>query len=209
MSMTSESLKSAINSIHVRIEPIGQELNELDGQLGDGDLGVTLVNGFRNMHSVSDELPSDVGMALFACAKAMTQVSGSSFGTLMATALMAAGKQAKGRDTVEWNELSQLVRAGLEAMISRGGASLGDKTVLDSLDAVVHALEADQEANGMLNAAITAADTALFTFKSKQCKIGRARIFGERTIGMDDPGMVAVVRLLACLHDSSSAPISS
>lgn len=40
---------------------------------------------------------------------------------------------------------------------------------------------------------------ALAAFKDQQCKIGRARIFGERTVGMDDPGMVAIARMLDCL----------
>lgn len=197
--ITTENLKTTIFSIQKNIDVIGAELNELDGKLGDGDLGVTLINGFNNMQSIADTLPADVGMALFECAKAVTKVSGSSFGTLMATSLMAAGKLVKGQESVEITEVPKLLQAALDAMMSRGGASLGDKTVLDSINAMIVAMSEAQASNTMLDAGVKAADEALAEYNGKINKIGRARIFGERTIGMDDPGMVAIVRMLGCL----------
>ena len=144
-------------------------------------------------------MPADVGMALFECAKAITKVSGSSFGTLMVTALMAAGKQSKGQEQVAWSEVPNLLQAGMDAMIARGGVKLGDKTVLDSLSAVIKATQGIGESKAILEESVKASDEALAAFKDQQCKIGRARIFGERTVGMDDPGMVAIARMLECL----------
>jgi len=200
--ITTENLKATIAAIHKNIDVVGAELNELDGKLGDGDLGVTLINGFNNMQSTADALPADVGMALFECAKAVTKVSGSSFGTLMATSMMAAGKLVKGQESVEVTEIPKLLQAALDAMMSRGGASLGDKTVLDSINAMILAMGEAQATDTMLDAGIQAADEALAEFNGKINKIGRARIFGERTIGMDDPGMVAIVRMLSCIKNS-------
>lgn len=203
LSITTEDLKATIAAIHQHIDVIGAELNELDGKLGDGDLGVTLINGFNNMQDCSDTLPTDIGMALFECAKAVTKVSGSSFGTLMATSLMAAGKLTKGQESVEVTEIPNLLQAALDAMMSRGGANLGDKTVLDSISPMITAMNEPQATNTMLEAACRAADEALIEFQGKVNKVGRARIFGERTIGMDDPGMVAIVRMLNCLKTTS------
>ncbi len=199
MSFTTESLKAGVDAIHANINVVGEELNELDGKIGDGDLGVTLINGFNNIQTVKDDMPTDVGMALFECAKAITKVSGSSFGTLMATALMAAGKQTKGQEQVAWTEVSTLLQAGQDAMIARGGASLGDKTVLDSLQAVIDATKGNDDPVVLLSSAKSASESALSDFKNQQCKIGRARIFGERTVGMDDPGMVAIQRMIESL----------
>ncbi len=199
MSFTTESLKAGVDAIHANINVVGEELNELDGKIGDGDLGVTLINGFNNIQTVKDDMPTDVGMALFECAKAITKVSGSSFGTLMATALMAAGKQTKGQEQVAWTEVSTLLQAGQDAMIARGGASLGDKTVLDSLQAVIDATKGIDDPVVLLSSAKSASESALSDFKNQQCKIGRARIFGERTVGMDDPGMVAIQRMIESL----------
>jgi len=199
MSFTTESLKAGVDAIHANIDIVGAELNELDGKIGDGDLGVTLINGFKNIQTVKDDMPADLGMALFECAKAITKVSGSSFGTLMATALMAAGKQSKGQEKVSWTEIPILLQAGQDAMISLGGASLGDKTVLDSLQAVIEAIKDFDDPLVMLGFAKSANESALAEFKDQQCKIGRARIFGERTVGIDDPGMVAIQRMLESL----------
>lgn len=201
--ITTRDLRNAISAIHENIDTVGQELNELDGQLGDGDLGVTLINGFNNMQEASPELPDDIGLALFDCAKAMTKVSGSSFGTLMATALMASAKLAKGKEQLPLDETPALLQAALDAMIARGGASLGDKTVLDVLNALINATSKDEQPASYLDAMLEATEVTLSEFKEKTCKIGRARIFGERTIGMDDPGMVAVLRMLQSIKSST------
>ncbi|MCZ2721919.1 dihydroxyacetone kinase subunit L [Marinomonas sp. 15G1-11] len=196
MSFTTKSIQHTITEIKQVIDPIGAELNELDGRLGDGDLGVTMINGFANMGRITDDMPEDVGQALFAAAKAMTAVSGSSFGTLMATALMAAGKSVKGRDAVEWSEIPKLLQLAQDAMISRGGASLGDKTVLDSLEAVIKATTGMSDPESMQKAASIAAKEALAEFIDKPNKIGRARVYADKSIGLEDPGMVAMCRLI-------------
>ena len=181
------------------VAPMGDLLNELDGKLGDGDLGVTMVNGFNNMATIADDLPVDFGRACMEAAKAMTKVSGSSFGTLMGISLMAVAKHTKGEEDIDWTLLPDLIATALEAMMARGGANLGDKTILDSLEAIRLACEGHDTAADMLNAARTGADTSLDIYREKPNKIGRARIFGDQTIGMDDPGMVASEKMLAAL----------
>ncbi len=199
MSLTTRDLQAAITRIQAGIAPVGAELNELDGKLGDGDLGVTLINGFKNISDASDGLPEDVGMALFTCAKLMTQVSGSSFGTLMATALMAAGKTVKGSAEIEATQIPEMLQASQDAMIARGGASIGDKTLLDSMDTIISQLKARDASSDMLERAEQAAQDALDDMRDKPNKLGRARIFGDKTIGMDDPGMVAMLRLVSLM----------
>lgn len=202
MTLTTESLRHAIESIAAQADPIGTELNELDGRLGDGDLGVTFLNGFNNLSGLAPALPQDFGMACMDCAKGMTKVSGSSFGTLMAISLMAAARTTKGQDRIDWSQLPDLLQQALDAMMARGGATLGDKTMLDSLAAIIAAIRGSDDPAAMLAAAGQAADDALTTYRDLPCKIGRARIFGDRTVGMDDPGMVAVKRMIDCLaHD--------
>lgn len=199
MGLTTESLRHAILAISKDVDATGNLLNELDGKLGDGDLGVTMINGFNNMRSVANELPEDVGLACMGAAHAMTKVSGSSFGTLMGIALMAVAKQTKAQHEVPWSRMSDLVQSALEAMKDRGGAKLGDKTVLDSLEAIRTACAGLEKPEELLQAARNANAAALAEFQGKPCKIGRARIFGDQTIGMDDPGMVAMKEMLRAL----------
>ncbi len=200
MGISKNTLKLAIEKIAEKIDPIGDEMNRLDGQLGDGDLGVTLVNGFRNLQGIKDDLPDDLGRALFAMAKSVTAVSGSSFGTLLATALMAAGKQVKDQSNVAWSELPGMLQAAQDAMVARGGASLGDKTMLDMMDSLISALSGLQTPAEMLPAAKTAAEQTLDSFRDQPNKIGRARVYAEKSIGLDDPGMMAIARMIDCFE---------
>jgi len=191
MALTTPVLAEGLRRIAAHMETVADELNALDGQLGDGDLGVTMQRGGRALVEAAPALPADVGMALMACAQAMTKVSGSSYGTLLATGLMAAAKATRGRTEVPWSETAALLRGALEAMITRGKASLGDKTVLDALNAAATAAEGKTEPGDILQAAAAAVDATLAQLRGQQAKIGRARIFGERSAGLDDPGMRA------------------
>jgi dihydroxyacetone kinase-like protein len=194
-SLTTGVLADGLRRIAAHMETVADALNALDGQLGDGDLGVTMQRGGRELANVLPTLPDDVGMALLACAQAMTRVSGSSYGTLLATGLMAAAKATRGRTEVPWSELSALLRGALEAMMARGKASLGDKTVLDVLDAAARAIDGVGPPD-MLAAASGAVDETMTRMRGQQAKIGRARIFAERSVGLDDPGMLAFREML-------------
>ena len=189
-SLSTMVLADGLRRIAAHMETVADALNALDGQLGDGDLGVTMQRGGRELVKVLPTLPDDVGMALLACAQAMTRVSGSSYGTLLATGLMAAAKATRGRTEVPWSETSALLRGALEAMMARGKASLGDKTVLDVLDAAARAIDGVAPSD-MLAAASGAVDETMAQMRDQPAKIGRARIFAERSVGLDDPGMLA------------------
>ena len=104
-------LCQALARVAAKMESCSDELNALDAQLGDGDLGVTMVRGARAIVSELPNLPGDVGMALLKCAQAFTKLSGSTYGTLLATGLMSAAKATKGRTEVPWSEVSSLLGA--------------------------------------------------------------------------------------------------
>jgi dihydroxyacetone kinase-like protein len=196
MPLTSAVLADGLARIAAHMETVADELNALDGQLGDGDLGVTMTRGGRALRDILPTLPADVGMALLACAQAMTKVSGSSYGTLVATGLMAAAKATRGHTEVPWDETAALLRAALAAMMARGKASLGDKTVLDALDAAAQGADGKSEPGEILAGAAAAVDATMAQMREIQAKVGRARIFGERSIGLDDPGMRALREML-------------
>ncbi|MBU1314729.1 DAK2 domain-containing protein [Pseudorhizobium marinum] len=199
MSITVSCIASAIARAHDAMGPLEQVLNDADAKLGDGDTGGMLARVIGRMAEVDLSAAADPGSALSQLAKAATLATGSSLGTLFATGLFAAGREAKGRDAIGVGDLSGLVATARDAMISRGGASLGDKTVLDSLDAVAEALKRAETPEQAARAAATAASDALEAFRSRPNRIGRARMFGDQTIGIDDPGMLAIRELAAAL----------
>ena len=201
MALTTESLKAGLTRIAAAMEAAADELNTADGKLGDGDLGVTMVRGGRLVLEALPELPEDVGMALMKCAQAFTKTSGSSYGTLLATGLMSAAKATKGRTEVPWSEAGNLLGGALDAMMLRGKASLGDKTVLDAIAAARTEVGALDDPAAIVLAANRGAGQALEQFRNQPNKVGRARIFGDKSIGLDDPGMLAFKRVVEALKD--------
>lgn len=197
MGFTTSDLKAAASRLAAAADAAQAELNALDGALGDGDLGITVATGWKEV--ANEALPDDVGMAFLAASKAFQRVSSSSYGTLTATALMAAAKKTKGRTDIPWSEVPALVAAARDAMMERGKGALGDKSVLDIVDAVAKATAGMDDPNAMATAATAAASAAMDEYRGKPNRLGRARMFGDKTIGMDDPGMRAFVVLLAGL----------
>ncbi|MEC7164686.1 MAG: dihydroxyacetone kinase subunit L [SAR324 cluster bacterium] len=187
-------LQDQLPRLAENLESSAEELNGLDAQLGDGDLGVTMVRGSRQLLEIRGELPDDWGMALLKCAQAFTKTSGSSYGTILATGLMAMAKHKKGQAEVDSTEWAGLLKLALEAMQQRGKAELGQKTVLDPLAAAQKKLENAPETS--LSDLIEVVQQTIDDFREKPCQIGRARIFQDKSIGLDDPGMVAFKRLL-------------
>ncbi len=201
MSIDKAALVASLDRLAAAMERDFEMLNASDGALGDGDLGVTMTRGMRAIVEQSAALPEDLGQALLACAQAFTKSSGSSYGTLMATGIMTIAKEVKGRTSFEAGEVSALVAAARDKMQARGKAELGGKTVLDSLDAVVKATDRLSAPDAVADAAASAVDAALDAFKGKRATVGRARIFGEKSEGLDDPGMLAMNRIVKALAD--------
>ncbi|MCW2242119.1 dihydroxyacetone kinase subunit L [Azospirillum canadense] len=202
--LTIDTLGPALDRLTTKLEGVAPELNELDGRLGDGDLGATLEKCARNLREVRPTLPPDLGQAFKSCAMACSKASGSSFGTLLAVAFLTLSKATAGRTAVPWAELPALLGTVLDALTARGGASLGDKTVLDTLEAARAALaglpEDDRnDPSAQHRAASATVAATVDAFRDRPNRIGRARMFADRSIGLDDPGMIAFRHMLASL----------
>lgn len=196
---TTDTLREGFGRMIAKLEACAGELNALDAVLGDGDLGVTMARGAKSVQAELKNLPDDVGMALLKCAQAFTKISGSTLGTLLATGLMSAAKAAKGRLEVPWKEVSSLLAGARDSMSSRSQGQLGDKTILDALEAARVAVNGLEDPVAMVSAANEAVALALERFRNQTSRQGRARIFGDKSIGQDDPGMVAFKRILESL----------
>lgn len=197
--ITAETLTRAAQRAHRRMATLEADLNAADSLLGDGDTGVMLARVLARLAETDLSASHDLGQVFQAFARTAAGATGSSLGTLLATALLAIGKIAKGTDAASWDQLSVWLEQALHAMIQRGGASLGDKTVLDALDAVARATAGLSDAGAIAAAAEKAAEETLAIFRDRPCKIGRARMFAEKSIGIDDPGMLGFVRLVGAL----------
>lgn len=194
MPLTVEGLERALRRWAQRMDEVAPELNRLDGQLGDGDLGVTLVKCAAAVRAALDTgSRTDLGQVFKVCAMACARASGSSFGTLLTVAFMTLARRLDAQPTLEWTALAAELQAALDAMSQRGGAVLGDKTVLDTLDSATTAIEGLADPLAQHAAASAAVAATITAFCSRPNRIGRARMFAEKSVGLDDPGMIASV----------------
>jgi dihydroxyacetone kinase-like protein len=193
------ALRAGLTKISERMAACRDELNAADAALGDGDIGVAVFEGFQSVRGELDTLPEDLGAALVRCSQALVRVRASSFATLLATGFMAAALVLKGRASVPWSTVPELLQAAIAKMAARGRSALGEKTVLDSLEAVRAAVAGIDEPSLMRERAADAARAALDEYRSRPCGQGRARIFADRSRGLDDPGMLAVRRMVEAL----------
>lgn len=174
-----------------------ERLIELDGAVGDSDLGLTMTDGFRAAYdAVKDSPEPDQGRLLYAAGKAMGSAVPSTMGTLMASGLMNAGKELKGVETMVDSQWPRLFQAYFDGVQARGKAQLGDKTFLDGFWPGMQALLSD---TGDLPAAAAraaeAANAAFLGTRGMLAKHGRMAIRGEGSREYLDPG-AAVAALL-------------
>jgi dihydroxyacetone kinase-like protein len=201
--LTANSIHWAMSQVKAAIVSHADDLNTRDGAIGDGDLGVTLLR-FAELYGDTVPAGDDIGMVLLGYAKLLTGTVGSTFGTLLATGLMAAAKLTKGRTAVPWSEVSVLLGAAGAAMAARGKSHLGDKTVLDAIEAARIATENISDPEKLAPAAATAVKAAVAEFRTRAFKQGRARIWEEKGLTMEDPGMVAFQYMVEGLLPSAS-----
>lgn len=181
------------------MEKAAPELNQLDGVLGDGDLGVTLTLCAHQVRAAMVQAPDASTDILRLAAQACANASGSSFGTLLASGLLAAAKWLNGNPPMTAETLSELLTHLVQTLSARGGARLGDKTMLDALHAIAEALEHAPANTSLAIVARDAAAQALQDFQGRPCRSGRARMFGAKSAEHHDPGMVAIWRMTESL----------
>ncbi len=189
---------------------------DLDGEMGDADFGKSLAQGFQAIQTEFDKIDhSDIGVLLLKCGMIFAANVGGCSGPLWGTAFMRAGMTAKGKTTLTLADVTAMGRNAVEGMRARGGASAGDKTLLDAIIPAIDKIEEFSKANpddvlGAFRAASDAATAAIEGTRGWVAKRGRASYAGERTIGTLDPGIVAVATMAAAIvKELESAEILS
>lgn len=174
------------------------ELRDLDQALGDGDLGVTISAGSAAVIAALEQLPADatpVDIAR-ASAKAFANANPSTMAALVAGALLAGSRVWADTADVTIADAQAFAAAAAASIAQRGKTQIGDKTILDGLAAVADALVDQTDADEAVDAAITAAATAVENTKGLQSRRGRASWLQERSIGIADPGATALQRFV-------------
>ena len=170
---------------------------DLDGLAGDGDFGISLATGFRQIEKEWDEIPkTDIGAMLLKISMIVSKHVGGSSGPIWGTGFMKAAMLTRGKDSVTIDELAGMLGSAIEGIQARGGAQRGDKTLLDALIPVHEKLKAGGDKATVLKECADAADAAIDETRSLRAGRGRASQVGERSIDTPDPGIVAIATIL-------------
>ena len=171
------------------------EFNAADGKIGDGDLGITILNGLEEINNNIEKFTDDLSINFMLCSQAFVKKSGSSFGTLIAFSFMNISRNLKGRNTCDHEDIITMINTAMSTIQERGKTKVGDKTILDTLDFISRNLKASKDNINYPELFKSSANEALNAFKGKKILIGRARMFEDKTKDLDDPGMLALHKL--------------
>ena len=168
------------------------EFNTADAKIGDGDLGITILNGLEEINKNKANFKDDMGTNFMLCSQAFVKKSGSSFGTLIAFSFMNISKNLKGKTECKHDDIVNIFVTALKTIQERGKTKLRDKTIADSLNFIIKKLKDNQNYSEAIK---SATKQALEDFKGKKILIGRARMFEDKPKNFDDPGMLALNKL--------------
>lgn len=170
---------------------------ELDSAAGDGDFGMSLAKGFKILRTEWDSLSKeDTGLFLKDCAMVITEHCGGASGPIWGSAFRSAAKYGEGKTEIMPEEMSGLLQSAVDGIQKRGGAKLGDKTLLDALIPATESLKRSaaegEELLGAMRKSAQAAVEGAEKTKLIAASKGRASYLGERSIDKPDAGATAI-----------------
>jgi dihydroxyacetone kinase-like protein len=182
-------------------------LSELDSPIGDADHGINMSRGFSK---VVEKLPTvadkDIGNILKTTGMALISSVGGASGPLYGTFFLRSGTALNAKEELNNEDLFSLFQTGVEGILQRGRAQLGDKTMYDAWSPALKTFESTLT-NGhstieALQLTVAAAEQGMKDTIPLQAKKGRASYLGERSIGHQDPGATSSYLILKALLDT-------
>jgi len=174
---------------------------DLDSVVGDGDFGYSLARGFEKVQAQYGELDrTDIGTFLKKVGMLVTSRIGGTSGPIWGTAFLRAGMTAGATTSLDGADVVAMLRAAVAGIMARGGAELGDKTLLDALvpmtDSIEESLAAGAGSDEIVDRAAVVTRSAADATAELVAKRGRAAYTGERSRGSVDAGATAVAVII-------------
>ncbi len=185
------------------------ELTELDAAIGDADHGANMARGFTAVQAKLDSLKDkDLGTIFKTVAMTLISTVGGASGPLYGTLFLQAVAGANGKKALTQDELAAVLGAGLQGLMNRGKAVVGEKTMVDAWVPAIEALKpvGDDSLAAGVERAVAAAKKGADSTIPLVAKKGRASYLGERSAGHLDPGSASTVLLLEALQQAIHSP---
>lgn len=188
---------------------------ELDAYAGDGDFGMSVSKGFRQLrrewNDILEEKVCDMGEFLDACSLIIMECCGGASGPIWGSAFRAAGKAAKGKQKLTAEEFAVLLQEAVTGIQKTGeysfgrGAVVGDKTLIDALVPCADVWTENAGNKTLKELFQLSADAAVNGAKMTEkivARMGRAGTVGKRSIGYPDAGAFALGVIFSKIADA-------
>ncbi len=201
--MDAALLRSAMREVSVTMTKNRDYLVELDQTNGDGDLGISMDDGYQAAANfLEKESTADLGRLLMGAAGAFNEAAPSSLGTITSIGITGMAHTLKGKEEATLADLVAAFQNGVDRIMQRTGSKPGEKTIIDSLCPAIEALAAhvSEGAQAAFKAAAQAAKEGSEKTRSMMPVHGRAAYYGEKSIGVLDGGSVVGQLLFEALY---------
>ena len=186
-------IKKGISAIAKEMTENRDYLVELDQRNGDGDLGISMSEGFNALVEVLNKTEeTDLGKVFRDLSKTFNESAPSSLGTILSFGLMGIAKELKGKTEVSRQEFSVALEKGLDNILDKTGSKVGEKTIIDSLSPGIESLlsSGSEEDKAAFQNAYEASKAGAEKTKEMMAVHGRAAYYGEKSLGLVDGGAV-------------------
>lgn len=183
-------------------------LSALDGAIGDGDHGITMEIGWKEVLATLTEAGPDATITELSddAARAFLEAVGASVGPLYGSGFAAAGEAVADRLNLDAAAMVAWLAGMTDGIQKRGDARPGEKTMIDAwAPAVAAARDALGQGGSIeecLDAAARAASVGAESTKDMQSARGRSKKLGERSVGHIDPGAASAAVMIAAWRDT-------
>lgn len=192
--MTKAELAARLKHACAAVLSAEAELTEIDSRFGDADHGLTMAKIARAISGAVDQPEGGIRSMLDGAATAVMALNGGSAVPLWNTWLDGMQEEAPEGDEIDVAGLQALFARALEELDGMSGAKVGDKTMMDAVIPASQAIAAyhGEEAEELFAAAAQAAAQGAENSKQFVSKFGRAKSYGEKTIGTPDAGAMSM-----------------
>ncbi|MDU0365867.1 dihydroxyacetone kinase subunit DhaL [Microbacterium sp. KSW4-17] len=208
-SVTTGDLVAWIRAFRDAVQQHKDELTRLDSEIGDADHGSNMARGLDAVVAKLDPEPSTPTDLFKTVGMTLVSTVGGASGPLYGTLFLRMGPALAEADPVDAAALGAALRAGVEGVIARGKAEVGDKTMIDALSPALEAWDSaardDASPAAASRAAAEAAARGRDATEPLVARKGRASYLGERSAGHLDPGAASATLLLEALSDTLAA----
>ena len=192
--MTKQEFASRLQNACAAVTAAEQELTEIDSRFGDADHGLTMSKIAKAISAAAGESEGGIQAMLDDAAMAVMVLNGGSAVPLWNTWLDGLLEEAPEGNEIDTAGIQAIFAKALKALSDMSGAKVGDKTMMDALIPASQAIAAysGSDEAGLFDAAAQAALQGAEASKQFVSKFGRAKSYGEQTIGTPDAGAASM-----------------